>query len=456
MDIGIAVERRSATATRKWLSRLVLLVVAAIVAGLSWGGWRFWEVQRYQKAIEEIEQQIAAGRNGLAARNLGSLLAWKPGLVEAIYLLGVCERARGRTREASEAWARVPPDSPLWGQAILRRAELQIERGQLADAEQLVKLTQEMAPDRGSILSVVLVPMYCQQGRFEEAGRLIQAQWDQLNQTGEGASEQAINFVRLYMDIQRKTALIEAARVYLEHAAQQAPEDDRVWLGRADLAIRDGSYDEAARLLDACLRRRPEDASVWRARLRYALATKQLATVRQALTHLPADESTPAQIHKLAVWLANQRGDVESERRALERLIAADPTDLSALDRLAELLVEAGQPVRATELRRRKPEIERLQVRYQKLYARNQPMRDAAEMAQLAAQLGQQFEARAFLTIAVAVDPSRGDLRNELNRLNRQSGTIDRSTRTLAQVLAPELGVPLDPPDQSTRLQMNF
>ncbi len=194
MDIGMAVERRSAMATRKWFRRLVLLMVAAIGAGLSWGGWRFWEVQQYQQAIEEIEQQIAAGRNGLAAKNLVSLLAWKPGLVEAIYLLGVCERARGRTEEASEAWARVPPDSPLWGQAILRRAELQIERGQLADAEQLIKLTQESAPERGSILSVVLVPMYCQQGRFEEAGRLIQAQWDQLNETGEGASEQAINF----------------------------------------------------------------------------------------------------------------------------------------------------------------------------------------------------------------------------------------------------------------------
>ena len=94
MDIGMAVERRSAMATRKWFRRLVLLMVAAIGAGLSWGGWRFWEVQQYQQAIEEIEQQIAAGRNGLAAKNLVSLLAWKPGLVEAIYLLGVCERAQ--------------------------------------------------------------------------------------------------------------------------------------------------------------------------------------------------------------------------------------------------------------------------------------------------------------------------------------------------------------------------
>ena len=68
-------------------------------------------------------------------------------------------------------------------------------------------------------------------------------------------------------------------------------------------------------------------------------------------------------------------------------------------------------------------------------------MEDAAEMAQLATQLGQEFEARAFLRIAVAVDPDRSDLRNELARLNRQPGPIDRSGRTLGQVLAPELAL---------------
>jgi enediyne biosynthesis protein E4 len=435
----ITVERRSAMATSKRL-RTLLVVALAVAAGMSWGGWRLWEVERYQKAVAEIEAQIATGLHGLAARNLDSLLAWKPGLVEAIYLRGVCERARGRTAEASEAWERVPPDSPLWGQAIAGRTELQIERGRLADAEQLVILAQKYAPDRGSIVSMLLVPIYCQQGRYEEAGRLIETQWDRLNQAGEGASEQGIKLVRLHMDLLRKTTLVEEARVYLEQAAKVAPDDDRVWLGKADLAIRGGSFDEAARLLDACLRRRPKDAAVWRARLRYALATNQLATVRQALPHLPADQATPAEIHKLAVWIAKEQGDVESERRALERLMAADPSQLSALDRLVELAVKNGQPEREADLRQRKLEIEPLQTRMQQLYVRNQPMRDAAEMSRLAKQLGQQFEARAFLTIAIAVDPNRGDVDGELTLQSRQPAPITRPGRTLAQVLASELG----------------
>jgi enediyne biosynthesis protein E4 len=446
--LGIAVERARATAMSRPFWTLVL-VAALAVTGLCWGGWRLREVERYQTAIEEIEAQIAAGRTGLAARNLDSLLAWKPGLLDAIYLLGVCERARGRPESAFEAWSRIPLDSPWWGQAIHGRTELLVEHGRLADAERVIELVQKDVPDRGSIVSMVLVPVYCHQGRFDEAGRMIETQWDQLNRAGEGASEQAINSVRLYMDIQRQKSLVEAARVYLEQAARMAPDDDRVWLGRANLAIRDGRYDEASRWLDACLQRRPEDASVWRAKLRYTMAANQGAAMRQALTRLSADQANPAEIHRMAGWLAKQRGDVESERRALEHLTAADPADLSALNRLAELAASNGQPARRVELRERKLKIEQLQARYQELYVRNQLMRDAAELARLARQLGHAFEARAFLTIAVAVNPNRGDLRDELLRKSGQSRPIDQSGHTLAEVLAPEIA---DPPDPSINL----
>ena len=124
---------------------------------------------------------------------------------------------------------------------------------------------------------------------------------------------------------------------------------------------------------------------------------------------------------------------------ALERLIAADPADFVALDRLAELAVKNGQPNRAAELRRKKTEIDRLMARYQQLHARHQPSRDAAEMARLAEQLGQRFEAKAFLTVAVASDPDRDDLRRDLDRLDQRTDTIEGPGRTLADLLAPEL-----------------
>jgi enediyne biosynthesis protein E4 len=182
--------------------------------------------------------------------------------------------------------------------------------------------------------------------------------------------------------------------------------------------------------------------------LDWAVAANRVAEAREALKHLHAEVSTPAQIHKLAAWFAARRGDVESERRALERLIAADPADIVALDRLAELAVKNGEPNRAAGLRREKTVIAKRIARYQQLHVRHQPNRDAAEMARLAEQLGQRFEAKAFLTLAVAIDRDRADLRRDLDRLNQRAGTIEGPGHTLADLLAPELGDHQEPSAQ--------
>jgi tetratricopeptide (TPR) repeat protein len=268
---------------------------------------------------------------------------------------------------------------------------------------------------------------------------LLEARWQALDHQGQGASGPANNQVLDWIELRRNPVSVAVIRSALDQAARLAPEDDRVWLGKANLAIRIGSYDEAARWLRACLRRRPVDVPVWRARLNWAVATNRVPDVRDALEHLPADESTRAQVERLTAWLASRRGDRAGEQRALERLIAVEPAELAAWDRLAELAVQGGQPAKAALLRGQKAEIDRMTARYHRLYQRNQPIRDATEMARLAEQLGRWFEARAFLTVATAVHPSRDELRRELARLEQHARTIPEPGRTLAEALAADL-----------------
>ena len=434
---GIELERNPAIAVSGWRWRLVLPAIL-IVALLSVGAWRSWQVWQYQSALAEVNGQIAAGRTRwprvIWARFWpGNQVRMRP-FTSWVSVNGPC----GRPEEASDAWARVPPDSPFWGQAIQGRTDLKIDRGLVGDAEQIIKLAQQNAPSHGSILNALLAPIYRREGRFEEAARLIEEEWEGLDQKGKGASENAIHLVRLHMDIMRTKAHPETTRAYFEQAAAVSRDDDRVWLARAYLAIRDGSFDEAAKLLDACLcapRRCPGLAPGSTG----GIETKQLPKVMQALEHLPADDTAPAQIHKIGAWIARQHGDVEPEQRALERLIEANPADLAALARLTELAEKAGQPQRVAGLGRQKNEIERLQARYQKLHDRNQPIRDAVEMARLATKLGLRFEARAFLTIAVAAYPRRDDLRDELRRLSPLPRANAPPERTLAQAIAPEV-----------------
>ena len=246
---SLAKDASRAKTRRGWGLPLVLLCGA----GLVWGGRAWWTDHRYKSAMKEIESDIMGGRYGTACRNLEQLLSWKADSNGGIvYLLGSCELARGRKPEADRAWARVAPGTAFADRAIRGRMRLFHESGQLSDAERLI---QDAATDRRNArlaLLPLLVPMYIQLGRDDEARRIIEDRWTHLNALGEGALDPAIKLLRQHIEL-TKPPPVESVRAYLDHVAELAPKDDRVWLGQANLAIRTGAHEEAGRLLDACL-----------------------------------------------------------------------------------------------------------------------------------------------------------------------------------------------------------
>jgi enediyne biosynthesis protein E4 len=432
---------------RRWVW---LVVVLAVAAGVAYGGWRLERAWRYRTALVEIREQVQAGRHAIAARNLTAVLNADPDSDEANYLLGLCEKARGRIDAADDAWVRVPPRSRFAPSAIAGRAAMQVDRGQLADAERL--LTRALSDPRidGFELRRFLTPLYWQEGRAAEARRLVEANWDALNKSGRGGSDQAIELVRLHIVMGVGTASAESVRDFLDRAERLAPGDNRIVLARANLAIRQGAFDEAARRIEACLRRHPHDVPAWRARLDWAMATGRVAEAREAVDHLPAAQSSPAEIHRLAAWFAAHRRDIAFERHALEQLVEADPSDGAAFDRLAELAVQEGPPARAAELRRRKTELDQLKAQYKELLLRDQPVRDSAKMAGLAEQLGHWFEAKVFASVALAAEPARDDLRALLARLESRGAASDAPGTTLAAAIGEPLVAQLPHPALAT------
>jgi enediyne biosynthesis protein E4 len=419
---------------RRW--GLALAFVSA--GGLIWGGWAWWRDRSYRDAIAQIELEMANGRFGIAARQLNALLAVEPGSDEAAVLLGRCEKDRGRIDAAAAALERVGPGSPFAHQAILARMRLAHDQGQFSRAEEIINDAAADPRNDSSHLRFLLVPIYSQLGILDKAKRLIEERWEHLRRIGEGASEPAIDLVRMHIELDFKPNPVTDVTTYLEQASRMAPDDDRVWLGRANLAIRTGDHAEAKHWLDACRRRRPQDVAVWASWLRLGIAVNQVEVVHEALARLPAEESTTAQLDRLKAWLSAHRGDVASERRELEAPVVADPADLKALDRLAQLAEQAGEPARATELHLKHAEIQRLLARYDKLYDRTQPIRDAVEMAEIAQQLGRTFEAQVFLTLAIAADPERPDLHHTLGRLSQRPARSTRRGKTLAQLVGHE------------------
>ena len=58
-------------------------------------------------------------------------------------------------------------------------------------------------------------------------------------------------------------------------------------------------------------------------------------------------------------------------------------------------------------------------------------------MAGLAERLGRTFEARGFLTVEIAQDPGRDDLRRKLTQLRKITEPLVHPDRTLADVMPP-------------------
>ena len=417
MPARTAAEQSSRTDKSPWPRALgVGLLVGA---GLIFGGWIWWSDRGYKHAMLEIEDQMAKGRYSAACRNLEALLDRKADVNGGLrYLLGWCELARGHIEATEKAWATIVPGTEFSERAILGRMRLLQEDGRLAKAERLVSEAASDQRNNRASLMVGLVPIMIDLGRQDEATELIEDRWRSLNALGQGALDPAINLLLRHVEVTTGVVAIDAVRTSLDEAAKLTPDDDRVWLGRANLAIRTGDMNDAERWLDQCEKKRPEDRAVWRARLKWAMATERIDAVERAMTHLPDVASLSAKQHRINAWLAGHRGDFAKERSELELLLAADPGDLLAFDRLIDLHKKGGQPALAAEVFQNRNAVRELLGRYMMLHARKQPIRDAEEMARIAEQLGRGFEVRGFLTIAVFQEPGRKDLREKLRTLN--------------------------------------
>ena len=243
----------------------------------------------------------------------------------------------------------------------------------------------------------------------------------------------------------------------LSYALNRADnDDDRVWLGRARHAILTGGFSDAAKWLEACSRRRPDDPVVWRARLDLALATDDVAGFWTAVAHLPADQFDASEIQELRAWLAARRGEAEVEQRELTALVSDDPGNTQAIERLAVLATQAGRLDEAERLRRRKAEVDGVQHQFHQIVQDGVFDSSNAEMlAGLAAKLGRTFDAQAWALVAEAkrsVPASAGESHSRSENRDFHSTQTDgqgcgvvfavfRSPRARARATAPRSAI---------------
>jgi tetratricopeptide (TPR) repeat protein len=380
----------------RWCSWLLR---AAILALFFWGvSWTLAE-RRYWSGLTKAKADIDARRFEAAGQWLAAQAAWRLKRPEASFLVGVCEDTVGRQEAALKAWARVPLAS-RWGPeaAIARARTLVGDLGRFAEAETVLAAAVAANDPRTVGHRYLLTQLYYWEGRLDEMRRLVQQHWKN--------SPSPVHELRSLWQIASAVVMVDSIEAAVEQAARKAPDDDRVWLARANLAMLRGHFSVSDRWLDACLRQRPEDPVVWRARLRLAQAADSVDAARRTLAHLPAERFSPTELLELGAWFAGHKASAADERIALEKLVDHAPYATEALERLAVLATESGQSQRTAELRRRKADIDRAKERYTRLLGHEDAITQFTELAELAEKLGRHFEASGWWYLARRHQPS--------------------------------------------------
>jgi tetratricopeptide (TPR) repeat protein len=430
---------------------LIVVVPALIVATIGGVAARLWAAHRFRTELDQARKEMEGGLVSLARKRLVLLANEQPRHTEVAYELGRCEAVRGNPEQAVELWARIDPLSTWGPPAALEFAQAAIPLGRISQVERILRSALERPSSQSPALWHLLLTILGQQGRDDEARRLIQSRWRQLESAGPDHLAERLTLLHDHIGLDLEPFPLEWNQSLLEQGKPSSAEDQRALaLARAHLATRSGDFERAEEILHLCRRRWPADLAVWNACLRWAVAAGRVDRALEALERLPARLEREGRIMELRAWLALKRNDRHGEARALEELVALEPGREPVLARLAELAQQAGDAAGAAALRRRKAELDRALDRYFPLYKYKQLADHLGEMALLAERLGRFFEARAFWELVSLGDPSNKDAGPALARLAGNGTTFTRHEGTLAQLLAADIG-PLSPPGHNPR-----
>lgn len=419
------------------LTRWISFGAVLLVAGWVCGSWLYHE-WKTSGDLSAASEALSRGDTQAAGDLYRAVLKRRPDSDEAAFGLGSCEQAAGRLDSAAEAWERIAADSPYADRAALRIAPIALERGQFSRAEGLLKKALRPSGPSNDEAREILGRVLRFEDRRDEARELLRRE---LKRTSD-----PIRVLRSLWMLDFEAVAVERTRAMFEKAARDNPEDDRVWLGLANLSRRAGQLDDAESRLRACLKARPEDPAVWRSWLAWAVAADRVAEVHRALAHLPANSFSEGEVRELRAWLARHGADRPVERQELERLVECAPAAPGALERLAELHAMENAPDRVAVVRRKKAELDQVRERYHRLFEAGNDGKPypTAEMARLAETLGRPIEATGWWEVRLRAEPGDEEARAALSRLER-AGPAHAPSATLADLLSD-----LAPPGIST------
>ncbi len=453
-DVARGRDRAAAIAAAPGVGAPVLTGVAAFYQLI---GDRAAAVQRLQDAVKVDPKFVPAklqlaglllkeGRGRQAEQYLNEVIAAEPGNVEALTTLAYIVAARGDLDQAERLLTAAVAD-PKSATARLALARLQMRRGRFDAAEKQIADAAEIKPDDPEVrLTKGLLALA--QGRTKESVALLSS----VSSAYPARADVSLGLAQAKLADQD----VAGARRTLEKALEVLP---GFWPLRAALGmveLRGGDADAAlaiAKSLQADLPRQTAgyvlESEIRIAQRRYDVAEERLAAIydiepswdllaRRALVLQLAGKASAAE-PLLSAWLAKRPDDAKA-RLALasllegdgrkdealdeyERLLAADQSNIAALNNAAWLRQETGQPG-ALDLARKAHD----------LAPDNPAVLDT--LGWILAQENRERDAIQFLERAAQLAPSAPEIRYHVATTQAQLGRVDEARANLEAALS--------------------
>ncbi len=391
--------------------------IPALFLASSWLLFARLQQWNYQGNLRLAQQEIANGQLGQAQKRLAAMAARSgaPGRA-ADYWLGVCEALTDRPIDALRAFSRLPEEYPFDPVGAYHEAKANLTQGKLHAAEK--RLARTLAGGGLGLKPIreLLSHIYEIEVRFDDVKALQRA--------GLAEAKDPVRILKYLNNLDWDRLPYDGLFGTLEKAGELAPDDDRVWLGKARLAIEAGRWEEAREWLERCRKAGLADGPVWKAWIKLALGSGHPDEAVAAVRQLEPQELELAERFALRAWLHRQQGNRQGEASVLEQWLKLEPAATIALERLAELDQQGGQLRRGSDFRHRKAEVENSLAAYRDHLRRDMPLRTAPERRELArfAELaGRHHEARALLIWALQGDPGDRAARELLDGLDQSN-----------------------------------
>ncbi|MFO0908028.1 MAG: FG-GAP-like repeat-containing protein [Isosphaeraceae bacterium] len=396
---------------RGWDRPVLSAFLSVIILGGSAGGYLYWRAWKYDAALTRARQRIDARAFAEALALLEPQEGAHPyfsrsPLGELDYQLGLCRWQLGKRGLALAAFEHVPVSSPLWVSAAPFLAEGELDLGHWRRAEEILTRAVSREASNKVLYPVrqALNRIYRMQSRFADAASVLRDAWSE--------EPDPVAALRQIWQLDRGTPPYQTITQALDIGAKLDPDDDRILLGRARVALGEGRLDTAVELLTKCgvPPSRP-DAAVWRAWLDYADATGEGEHATRALRSL-GTQLSPIERLTWRVWFADRMNDLDLEIQTVNSLLTVEPRNPRWLTRSAALATESGDRETAAARRTLKADVDTALDEYTNLLSGNATFPIAAERVKLgkvADRAGRPFDAQAWFDLARRLDPASVD-----------------------------------------------